>query len=85
MSKRFLTYGWCWCVIIYNFRVNFNDVPNQTAKALLLLLLGIDIDSSCQSAQGLAQNQEASSSGVARPGIRAEPSRLGSTRLSSFN
>ena len=29
-------------VIIYNIRGSFNDVPNQTAEALLLLLLGID-------------------------------------------
>ena len=29
-------------VIIYKFRGNSNDGPNQTAEALLLLLLGID-------------------------------------------
>ena len=30
-------------VIIYNFRGNSDDVPNQTAELLMLLLLGIDV------------------------------------------
>ena len=42
-SNRFSDLRWHKWVIIYNFRGNSNDVPNQTAEALLLLLLGIDV------------------------------------------
>ena len=33
---------------IYNFRINFDDIPNQTVETLLLLLLGIDYCQVCQ-------------------------------------
>ena len=41
MSNRFFNLSMARWVIIYNLRGNSNDGPNQTAEALLLLLLEI--------------------------------------------